>query len=243
MLKIDYEMYSNIGSRDNNEDSITAIRTANGYVFAVADGLGGHARGKQASKCVCDCIENYFNDKPCFSREYIEDFYLQCQNQLCVAQEQYNGSDMMRTTLSMVCIDDNSIWISHIGDSRVYLYKDGANLWRTRDHSVSQILCDLGEIDEAEIRFHEDRNKLTRVLGIQDRTLKVDIEDSFARDECIKLIICSDGFWELINEDKMLEVLRNSPSAKDALDVMISIVEEAGKNVDMDNNSAIVIFA
>lgn len=242
MKKIDFYQYSDIGNREKNEDSLAIVNTVNGYVFAVADGLGGHDKGERASKSVCDSIEKYYMSRDIFTKTDIEELYSICQSQLYAEQEECNAVNAMRTTLSMVCIDDNSIFISHIGDSRVYIYKEGESLRRTRDHSVPQVLCDVGEIKEEDIRFHEDRNKLTNVLGVKDQDPRVDVEDIIPRTDGIKILICSDGFWENINEKSMIDIFAASNTAQEALSSMIAVVKENGRNKKMDNNTAIVIF-
>lgn len=239
---IDYCKYSDVGNRRINEDSMVIAELNNSYIFAVADGLGGHGKGDEASKTVCTYIEKYFKKKEDFSRQNIEVFYNLCQNELYEKQELLYSHNVMRTTLAMVCIDSESIIISHIGDSRVYVWNDGNVITRTRDHSVPQILCELGEISESEINSNENRNKLTRVLGVEARAVKAEIEEPLPRTSNTKLLICTDGFWEHLDENRISDVLRDSESARIAMDKMIELVKSGGQNKRMKNNTAIVIF-
>jgi serine/threonine protein phosphatase PrpC len=97
--------------------------------------------------------------------------------------------------------------VANIGDTRVYIFKKNKLAFQTTDHSLAQVAVERGEITLAEIRSHKDQNKLTRVLG-SDYYIAPDVEvfeepvepgDSF--------LLCTDGFWEYVNEDEMEEDL------------------------------------
>ena len=119
--------------------------------------------------------------------------------------------------ISCVATDYNTTVISHIGDTRVYLFTGGKLHFQTRDHSLSQISVELGKIPLRDIRSDKDQNKLTRVLG-SDYYIPPDCDiyntplkpgDAF--------IICTDGFWEYVYEEEMEEDLASSATPEEAL--------------------------
>ena len=114
---------------------------------------------------------------------------------------------------------------------------------RTLDHSVPQMLVNMGQIKEKDIRFHEDRNRLLRVMGTEWRGERPYELDHMAVPKGEQaLLLCSDGFWELIDEDRMTECLKQADSPENWLERMERIVCENGKEVDMDNYSAIAVW-
>ncbi len=233
MKNIDSAFYSDIGGRPNNEDSYLNKKMDDFSVFVVADGLGGHNDGEVASyiavKSIQESMVDNANDDVFAAIEYA--------NAQVLAQQEKTMTKM-KTTIAMVLIKDEETTIAHVGDSRVYAFQNGKVIFQTKDHSASQMAVAVGEITLEEIRNHDDRNMLTRVLGASDE-IKVDAV-SITNDQYDALLICSDGFWEYVLEDEMEETLSGSDSAINWLYKMRSI--QANRAPDnCDNNTAIVI--
>ncbi|MBC9784326.1 serine/threonine-protein phosphatase [Heliobacterium chlorum] len=135
----------------------------------------------------------------------------------------------------------SEIVCGHIGDSRLYYFRDGKIVFITKDHSVSQAMADAGYISHEEIRFHEDRNRVLRSLG-QKESIRPDIVripgpyrpgDAF--------LLCTDGFWEHVWEREMEIDLSKAETPDAWLELMeIRIMERAPE--DHDNYSAISVF-
>ncbi len=233
MKNIDSAFYSDIGGRPNNEDSYLNKKMDDYSVFVVADGLGGHNDGEVASYIAVKSIEESMvenaNDDVFAAIEYA--------NARVLAQQEKTMTKM-KTTIAMALIKDEETIIAHVGDSRVYAFRNGKVIFQTKDHSASQMAVAVGEITLEEIRNHDDRNILTRVLGATDE-IKIDAV-SITNDQYDALLICSDGFWEYVLEDEMEETLSGSDSAINWLYKMRSI--QANRAPDnCDNNTAIVI--
>lgn len=129
--------------------------------------------------------------------------------------------------------------MSHIGDTRIYLFKGGKLSYQSKDHSLSQVAVDMGQITLREIRTHKDQNKLTRVLG-NDYYIAPDCE---VRTEPLTagdaIIICTDGFWEYVYEEEMEEDLVSSANADEAIFKMEQrLLARVGRY--NDNYSAVV---
>ena len=106
---------------------------------------------------------------------------------------------MQTTAVSLIIQNDLALW-GHIGDTRLYYFHDGNLQKQTSDHSVPQMLVNAGEIDDSQIRYHEDRNRLLRSLGSKE-TIKPNLEQSattiYPGDA---FLLCTDGFWEYVLE-------------------------------------------
>ena len=238
---MDYCFISKAGNREINEDCIGIAEGKDCICFVVADGLGGHGKGDIASKLATSEFQKVFEASAGPSlEERLEKAFENAQSAILAEQQRQNSNFQMKTTVAAVAIDHSSAICGYIGDTRVYLFFKNRITQRTVDHSVPQMLVLAREIKEKQIRNHPDRNKLLRVLGTQG-----DVRfDSFSTDlkKCQAILLCSDGFWELILEKEMRSTLKKSSSAQEWLERMSEIVEEQGKGKDMDNYSAIAIW-
>ena len=203
------------GSRDINEDTIGYKSRGDEWCFVIADGLGGHGKGEVASGLAVRTALEMF-EKRGFYDDYLPDVFKLCQNRLI--QEQKNACETMdmKTTMVICCVNRDSIRWGHIGDSRLYLFEGGFRLVkRTLDHSVPQMLVYAKEIREKDIRFHPDRNRLMKALGAEwSRENEYELGESVGRKRKQALLLCTDGFWELIEEKAMLKALRKADSAQ-----------------------------
>lgn len=242
---IDYAMFTHEGERERNEDSI-AVSTNQmlfAYGFVLADGLGGHGRGAEASQLVTDYITTAVANTDTFYGLFIDECFEKSQEFLLKEQEKQGCPGAMKTTMCFLIIDSEKVSWGHIGDSRVYFFRNNKLRERTKDHSVVQMLADAKKIKEKDMRRHEDRGKLLKALGmewngpeyqIDRRNIKVHQGDVF--------ILCSDGFWDWIDEKMMTRILKRAENAQDALQEMIDNVYRAGMGNHMDNCSAILIM-
>lgn len=223
--------YSDIGTREKNEDSFSYIEKGNNAIFVVADGLGGHENGEIASSVCVKCIVDDFINNDNF--ELLEAIN-KANNVILKKQQELHQS--MKTTVAVIVLDEDSITIGHIGDTRAYAIKENAILYQSMDHSVAQTAVLVGEITLEEIREHCDRNQLTQVLGIKSN-LKVEIK-KLKRKEIDSLLLCTDGFWEYVTEDMIINCKRLN--VEQWLNNMKSKIPCEGHK-DIDNNTAMVI--
>ncbi len=240
MLKITFETTSKQGARDLNEDSTFKYIIGNTGIFAIADGLGGHGRGEVASQTVVQKLNEICSDKDHTVEQHLnlsEAFDL-CQQRLLSKQKELNALDEMKTTLTLLKISGDSVSWGHVGDTRLYAFKRGRVVYRTLDHSVPQMLVLSGDIPERKIRYHPDRNLLLKVMGVEWEEPQYEISDDHDISKYDSFLLCSDGFWELINERQMCSCLRKSKTVNDWIEQMTAIVEKNGKGKDMDNYSA-----
>ena len=222
---------SHVGKiRANNQDS----GYAGNYLFVVADGMGGHAGGDVASAIVvkrlaeADRLYTSPNDA-----EFALHAAILAANSL-LAETVFEHSELtgMGTTVSGIVRVGTSIAIAHIGDSRIYLLRDGELKQITADHTFVQRLVDSGRITPEEAAVHPRRSVLMRVLGDVDASPEIDttVMSTRAGD---RWLICSDGLSSYVSEDKMLAVLESTAEPKEAADKLVkeSLDQGAPDNV------------
>lgn len=235
-----YELFTDKGNRELNEDYIGMTSRDDRYLFVLADGLGGHGRGEVASRLVTENVVQFYMEQKQIPdiRECIE----YAQKQLLNLQEQEHQKNGMKTTIVLLEIADGQARWAHVGDSRLYCFHRNKMFIRTLDHSVPQMLAASGEIKEKEIRGHEDRNRLLRVMGIEWSRPMYDVSPWIPIKKCQAFLLCSDGFWELIEEKYMEKTLKKSGSPEQWVNEMETIISRNGVGKDMDNYSAIAVY-
>lgn len=222
---------SHVGKiRSNNQDSGYAGQ----YLFVVADGMGGHAGGDVASAIVvkrlseADRLYTSPNDA-----EFALHSAILAANSL-LAETVFEHSELtgMGTTVSGILRVDDNIAIAHIGDSRIYLFRDGELKQITADHTFVQRLVDSGRITPEEAAVHPRRSVLMRVLGDVDASPEIDTTVMSTRPGD-RWLICSDGLSSYVSEEKMLAVLASTPEPELAANKLVkeSLDQGAPDNV------------
>lgn len=239
--KINFSVISNIGERVVNEDSVGTYQGKNGSGFIVCDGLGGHGMGDKASSLVVNVFKNEF-ERMTNPSKMLKQTFIAAQDILMAEQKRLKAQKKMKTTAVSVVMDDKKAYIGHVGDSRLYIFRNNKVFNRTLDHSIPQMMVAAHEISEKEIRKHPDRSMLLKVMGIEWEEPMMEFMKPISLRKCQAILLCSDGFWELIEEEDMCETLKKATSVEQWLSLMNEIVQENGKNENMDNNSAIAIW-
>ena len=162
-MLITYHLLSDKGDRKNNEDRVGSYEKDKEYCFVIADGLGGHEKGEVASKIAVDSCIDLFKEEG-FSEFYMREAFEVSQEKLLTRQREDMRPDDYKTTLVLLCIKNGCINWGHIGDSRLYLFKNKKLVLHTLDHSVPQILVNIGEIEDKDIRNHPDRSHLLSAI-------------------------------------------------------------------------------
>lgn len=239
MMKTDTFFYSDIGGRSENEDSATIMEEpGKGCLAVVADGLGGHGGGAEASQVALQTVLELFAKTAVSMPQELLPWFEAANQAVCAMQ---TPKCRMKTTMVMLHIrDDMAMW-AHVGDSRLYHFVNGRLVEQTVDHSVSQMAVFRGEITLREIRGHEDRNRLTSAIGKQgvvnaelsERVSLAGLNHAF--------LLCSDGFWEYVYEEEMEECLNSSRTAREWMEKMARCLISHAKP-GHDNNSAAAIL-
>lgn len=238
---LEYATITNKGDRSVNEDSIAVIPSGKtGFACILCDGLGGHGMGDVASKSVCNTFRNMLFGTTAMS-DFLPAAFRAAQKNLMQEQIKFNATMKMKTTAVALAADNKKAYAAHIGDSRLYIFRKNRITKRTLDHSVPQMLALSKEISEDEICYHPERSSVLKVMGIEWEKDMFDVMKPVPLRKCDAFLLCSDGFWELIEEKKMCECLENSDSVNEWLGMMTKEVRKNGNGREMDNYSAIAI--
>lgn len=234
---ISYGCLTNNGERAVNEDYLGVAIAKDKISFILCDGLGGHGNGDIASRLVVEQMQNALE-----SSKTIEESIVIAQNELIKKQIMDNAGNSMKTTVTCLSISDSTARFGHVGDSRIYYFEKAKYKLRSQDHSIPQMLVNRGDIREKDIRHHEDRSRLLRVMGTEWNAPKYQMVDNILLTKNTSFLLCSDGFWELIDEKNMCKTLKKAAGPEEWLKAMEQIIWENGRGTNMDNYSAIAVF-
>jgi len=242
VIAIKYAKITKQGNRDINEDAAAIARHEGDFCFVVADGLGGHGRGEEASQTAVAEFEREFSHSGPDAAGFLARAFGAAQNAVMERQKtEHARFEMMTTAVALAIVDGKCAW-GHIGDSRLYAFKRNKVKTRTLDHSVTQMLALSGDIREKQMRGHPDRNKLLRVIGIKWDSPMFAISDESDLSKYQAFLLCSDGFWELVDEKYMCASLKKARSADEWLGSMTAEAEKNGIGQEMDNYTAIAVI-
>ncbi len=243
-MRIHYCTYTDTGDRPVNEDRLCACRTGAGYCFAVADGLGGLDLGEVAAELACRTVAEYAAILPAFNSRVLEQMFFAAQQAILERQQAQHCESQMKTTLNVVLVGPQAIHWAHVGDSRTYYAQNQRLLRRTFDHSVTQMLSAIGQVKEGDIRFHEDRSKLLRVLGAPWARSQVEVEADLPLCPPQQFLLCSDGFWEYITEEQIQICLEEADSPQIWMENMQELIRrnEHGRPGERDNRTAVAVW-
>ena len=200
-----------IGKRPYQQDRIAHWRTKEALFLVVADGMGGHAHGDVAAQITVDCLGSAFRNEAKPRLADPDTFLFRTVGRahaMILHQTQRQGlvQDQMntpRTTVVACLVQDGYAFWSFVGDSRLYLIREGRVVTRTRDHTPVQMLIDAGRIREEAAATHPDRNKLLQCLG-GPRPPRVEptAHARLAQNDIV--LLCSDGFWGPLTQRQLL---------------------------------------
>ena len=220
--------------RKENQDSLLMLPQQAAY--AIADGMGGHAGGKQASAIAIEALKRELDRDGAIDEARVESalVYANAGIQKEAAEKNWDG---MGTTLVLAFLSDGLWHVAHIGDSRAYAIGRDGIYALTRDHSLVGELLARGSITQEEARVHPHRNVLTRALGTDG-----DPKPEWNRvgaDGCGYLLLCSDGLYNMVNPEMIRSiVLTPDISPEDKAD---QLVTEANRRGGLDNVTVILI--
>lgn len=218
--------------RANNQDA--PIVSEKLRLYGVADGMGGHKGGEVASTSSRDDLLRELEGKTP-SVAALSGAIEEVNRQIYHQQEHDDALTGMGTTLSVLWMSDNFVYIGHVGDSRVYLLRDGEFKQMTLDHSLVEQLVREGVLTEEEAQNHPMRNIITRAIGT-DESVEVDVVVEERRKGDLWLA-CSDGLHGLVDDRQMRDALRQYAPEK-AADVLLKAALDAGGR---DNVTLVIV--
>lgn len=222
MPQVSWAARTDVGRRRaKNEDAFIAVER----VFAVADGMGGHAKGEVASAMAVEALGAL---PTVFQRTEVLEAIREAHTDISRLAADTDGAGMGTTLTGIAFEPDNStsVLVFNVGDSRVYRLREGRFDRLTHDHSVVQELIDAGEITEFDAEQHPDRHIVTRSLGDGGH---LDIE--WSQEELQagdRFLVCSDGLCREVADPVIAEVLGAGPDLDSIADRLLSLANDNG---------------
>ena len=221
--------------REHNEDSLIA----DGMVFAVADGMGGHAAGEVASRIAVEALATLVEHPPARTED-VADVLRQANDGILRSQDRHPDQRGMGTTVAgLTVVETGGVdhWVVfNIGDSRVYRLADDGLTQVTRDHSEVRELMDAGLIDAEEAARHPMRNIITRSLGA-DHAPSPDVW-VLPPTAGERFVVCSDGLSNELDDAEILRVAGEHDDPQVAAEELVAAAVRAGGR---DNVSVVVV--
>lgn len=197
----------------------------------VADGMGGHSGGAMAAQAVIDTGLQLWNasDEGSLISEPAgflwQFFHTAQQNIVLIAQRQHLDP---HSTCVAAFLTEQEAWFAHLGDSRLYHFRQQKFFHRTKDHSLVQMLVDLGKIKEEDMASHRDQNSLYQGLGGENKELELEIQHVHLQ-QGDSFLLCSDGFWGQVSIEQMEALFKNANDLTHALNqAVIKAAQQGG---------------
>jgi len=232
--------------RSHNEDAYFCSTKPVGALpnlFIVADGMGGHNAGEVASaKSLEYSLEfiNKYHDQPMAHVSDYQNILVTATNhanndvyKLSILDPEYQG---MGTTYTACTFINETMAVSHIGDSRIYAFSPHGITQVTKDHTMVQELVDAGTISKQEAKIHPQRNMLTRVLGCDPYTTADGFFYNINKTDSI--LICSDGLTDMLTDEEIFNIVMKKDTVQDRAKALVSTANENG---GIDNITVIII--
>jgi len=209
-----------------------------GYAMLVADGMGGAAAGEVASRMAVNLLVKLIIDTAKWGRridqheaealmERLEGYYTAIHSELVRQGEVDPAITGMGTTLTVAYSFCSDLFVAHVGDSRAYLFREGRLQQLTHDDTVAQSLADRGEIPQKDVAKHRFRHILTNALGGHGGPIVTQLEH-FQLADRDRLLLCSDGLTDMVEDAQIEEVLLGIESPKDAVGKLLDLALDAG---------------
>ena len=220
-MRLETHALTSRGGRRINEDALKEVTGPGFTVLALADGLGGHGGGELAARECVAAIAAGFGRAPGLSDSTLQALVDEADRTVAaLRRERQEPASAMRTTLALLAVcDDRARW-AHVGDSRVYWFRGGELLHRTRDHSVAELVTGLRDSSLAAPPDDADRHRLLRVVGagegcraeLGDKVVALEPGDAF--------LLCTDGVWSIVPDAEIATSLLTATSPRDWADAV-----------------------
>lgn len=224
--------------REKNEDKY--IMDLQQKLFVICDGMGGHKGGKIASAMAAQVIERQYTSNDEQDRSAALNAAIIAANQKIWQVGSDNPEyQEMGTTATAAVIEDERLIVAHVGDSSLFLLRDGQICKITTDHTLARQMVMDGLLDEDEVRTCSYNHILTRAVGVQEN-IEIDNYTEIIQPGD-QIILCSDGLTDMLAEEEMLEIMNENKAAADPEQLARALVDAALNKGGYDNITIIVL--
>ncbi len=221
-----------------------------GWLLMVADGMGGHAAGEVASAMTIDALARYAftlmpwslprsKDDSRILAAGLREAVKQCQEQVRQAAATGTGKHGMGTTLTMAYVTWPNLFVVHVGDSRMYAFREGQLHQVTRDHTLAQQLVDSKVMSEAEAETSDFSNILVNAVGGDSDELRVELHHAMLFPSDV-VLLCSDGLTKHVPRERIAEALSSVAQGTEVEVAARSLIDQALADGGTDNVTVVI---
>lgn len=228
------------GPRPYNQDRLAYSYSKDAMLLVIADGMGGHRHGEVAAQLavttMTDAFQRLATPSLASPAKFLIEHIQQVHDMIDQLAQDQDMLEAPRTTIVAAVVQRGMLYCAHVGDSRLYHFRNGHLLYRTEDHSIVQSMYNKGMISKAEMANHPYRHKIYSCLG-GDVPPKIELADRQELVEGDTVLLCTDGLWGAVNDEQIKQILCG-PSISDNVTQLLDLAESIGKE-NGDNMSAI----
>ena len=235
-MDIEFFQITDVGNvRENNEDYAfywipekRKDRKEKGYIFVLADGMGGYEGGEVASKIAVETVINEYKNLPAgiTPEDFLREAIKKAHENIIEKKKEDKKLEKMGTTLEVVIVKKDNIYIGHIGDSRVYIHKNRKLTQITEDHSWVQEQVKAGVLTPEQAKKHPQKNLITKCLGIEEFNTPDILIQKFLPEDTI--LTCSDGLSDEVEDKEIEEILNKHKDIEEAGKELVKKAKEKG---------------
>ena len=225
------------GPRPYNQDRLAYSYSKDALLLVVADGMGGYRHGEIAAQLAVTTMTDAFQRLavPALSNpaKFLTDHIQQVHDMIDQLTQEREMLEAPRTTIVAAIVQRGMLYCAHVGDSRLYHFRDGHLLYRTEDHSVVQSLYNRGMIEKSDMSTHPYRHKVYSCLG-GEVPPKITLSDRQELIEGDTVLLCTDGVWGALTDDQIKHMLNGttiSENVTQLLDEAEAVSQERGDNM------------
>ena len=228
-------MLSDVGCvRELNEDSGRYIQPVDpdvlqrkGVLIMVADGMGGHTAGEVASGLAVEVVSRVYFDDSGDPRSALEHAFHEANRAIHDEAEKDASKNGMGTTCTALVLQNGTAISAHVGDSRLYLIRDGSIYLMTEDHSAVMEMVKAGLITLEQARHHPEKNVILRAMGSHPEVEVTTWQEPFPVRAGDRFLLCSDGLYDLVQDDEIKRIVSLSVP-QTACENLIGLAKERG---------------
>ena len=242
-MKFTIYQNSRQGPRNYNQDRLAYSYSKDALLLVLADGMGGHRNGEIAAQLAVKTLTDAFQRLavPFLSSpaKFLTDHIQQVHDMIDNVTQEQDLVESPRTTIVAAVIQRGYLYCAHVGDSRLYHFRDGHLLFRTEDHSVVQSMFKKGMITQEDMATHPYKNKIYNCLG-GDTPPQIDLADRYELIEGDTVLLCTDGVWGVLADHQIKDIIEKNAVIADATTQIMDSAELASDERG-DNLSAICL--
>ena len=212
-LSFETASFTHIGGRDNLEDAFGFVQLSPvSGCWVVADGVGGQGAGEVAARLAVETVLAGYRADPKVHGDRLRTLIEAAHHAIAIARQPDSPTaDMASTIVVLIAEGDRAAW-GHVGDSRLYHFREGQIRHRTEDQSLAQLMVARGALAETDVRSFEQRNVILHALG-QTEAPEIRVQGPEKLRAGDGFLLCTDGVWELLEDDELVTIWSSSDSS------------------------------